>query len=122
VPAHPRLWSYFDTASRHRRRYTPHGLRELFTQADFRVDYMSQYMMSIFPLVWLGRRRAEMAEAGSCHEPERADRLADKELRIVPLVNELLAGVLSLEALAIVRGWRLPIGTSLLVVASMDDD
>src|SRR5262249_33632656 len=56
VPANPRLWSYFDEANHHCRRYVPDDLAAKAEAAGFAVEYLSHFMATIFPLVWLKRR------------------------------------------------------------------
>jgi SAM-dependent methyltransferase len=111
VPAHPYLWSYFDESACHKRRYECATLRAALNAAGFSPDYMTEFMMSIFPLVWLNRKLASRKQASD------AD-LAKAELRIVPVVNEALRAALSLESLVIRSRGRLPIGTSILASAS----
>jgi hypothetical protein len=114
VPAHMTLWSYFDVAACHCRRYESPGLTQILQESGFEVEYLTQFMMSLFPLVWLTRRmRAGDAEA----DRERAAERAATELKIVPVLNGVLKFVLAGEAFAIQRRWRLPLGTSLLAVA-----
>jgi SAM-dependent methyltransferase len=110
VPAHMSLWSYFDNAARHYRRYTQHTLRQALQASGFEVLYLTHYMAAIFPLVWLGRRLAgrRSADQGA---------LAAAELKIVPLLNSLLTALLALEAPLIAAQARLPFGTSLLAIA-----
>ena len=110
VPVHPFLWSYFDEWSHHRRRYTPAGLERALAAAGYQVDFLSQYMCGIFPLVWLGRRIARLRR-------RPAGELAGADLQIVPVVNEALAWLLSREAPWLARRRRLPLGTSLLAIA-----
>ena len=50
----------------------------------------------------------------------RAHNLASRDLRIVPVVNDLLALLLAQEARLIAHRHRLPIGTSLLAAAHKD--
>ena len=116
VPADPSLWSYFDDASGHFRRYTRAGLVRALEGAGFRVEYATPYMATIFPLVWLGRRLTALSprkreQAAHVHE------LAEAELRVTPVVNEVLASVLLREARFVERRRTLPFGTSLLAVA-----
>ena len=59
VPAHMSLWSYFDEASHHCRRYEPAELEGKLGQAGFEVEYVSQYMRLLYPLMWFGRRWAK---------------------------------------------------------------
>ena len=94
----------------------------LFRRADLRADRWS-YAASIaacalgllthesaivaLPLLWLTRQLSR-----------RSARLAgkDAELRVVPVVNGALRGVLKLERLAL-RAASLPFGSSLLAIA-----
>jgi SAM-dependent methyltransferase len=113
VPAAPELWSSFDIAARHCRRYTADSLESTLTAAGFEVDYLSPFMASLYPIAWFKRRwqRTREPEAG------RIDPVLD-DLRIVPLVNGPLARLLALEAPLIAARRRLPFGTSLLAIAS----
>jgi hypothetical protein len=75
-------------------------------------------MMSIFPLVWAGRKLAGLSHPKSGSEQDqRADDLALKELRIVPLANPILTSVLGAETFLTSRRIRLPFGTSLVALA-----
>ena len=58
VPAYHCLWSYFDEAACHCRRYTARSLRTVLEQAGYRVESCSYFMAPIFPAVWLARRLA----------------------------------------------------------------
>jgi len=120
VPAHPSLWSYFDEASHHCRRYEMGELKSKLVGTGYRVEYITYYMASIFPLVWLGRRVRSLARRKATPDVDGSKALASGELRVVPGVNGLLAFLLSLEAPLIAGRWHLPIGTSLLVVARID--
>jgi len=114
VPAHMSLWSYFDVSSCHCRRYEFGELASKLTEAGFRVEYLTEFMMSIFPLVWLGRR---LKGGSRTTDRATADARTADELKVVPGVNGLLKAALSTEAAAIARRWRLPKGTSLLAIA-----
>jgi SAM-dependent methyltransferase len=118
VPAHQYLWSYFDEAAHHCRRYSSEEIRTKLTAAGFEVEFLSQYMASIWPLVWVFRkmngssRRSGLDSARQC---------AAKEFRIVPFVNGILEFLLNLEVRWLVFGHTLPIGTSLIVIARRAD-
>ena len=120
VPAHMSLWSYFDEASHHCRRYGQRELEEKLMRAGLHVEYVTQYMVALFPLVWLGRRFARLLGDRKSSPSEQIDNLAMRELRIVPVANILLYNLLRWEARAIIRRRQLPIGTSLLAVARRD--
>jgi SAM-dependent methyltransferase len=117
VPAHPSLWSYFDEASHHFRRYKLHELRSKLIGAGYHVEYITHYMATVFPLVWLGRRLRSLNRRQGAPDIDGAKALASAELRIIPVVNSLLALLLSLEVRLIARRRHLLMGTSLLAVA-----
>ena len=122
VPAHRSLWSYFDVASCHCRRYAEAELREKLETAGFEVSHLTQFMSTIYPLVWLRRRFAGGLKRDSLEDADRVEALAKQELTIVPVLNEVLAFLLAGEARLIARGWRPPVGTSLLAVARRRSD
>jgi SAM-dependent methyltransferase len=112
VPAHQYLWSYFDEAAHHCRRYSSREIRARLAEAGFQVEFMSEFMTCIFPIVWLLRKIGNRRPSS-----ETARTLAMREFRVLPVINGLLTAMLRLEVLWLNRGWRLPIGTSLIAVA-----
>ncbi|MBM3811440.1 MAG: hypothetical protein FJW20_07365 [Acidimicrobiia bacterium] len=62
-------------------------------------------MASLLPVMWLGRRLM-------------ANKPAD--LKVVPVLNEVMGLLLALEARWAGQGRRLPFGTSLIAVARRD--
>ena len=117
VPARMSLWSYFDEASHHCRRYEREELREKLERAGYRIEYLSHYMATLFPLMWLGRRLASLRKVRAAGEPGDSYELALRELRIVPGLNDLLANLLLWERAAVSRRRALPLGASLIALA-----
>ena len=117
VPAHASLWSYFDEANHHCRRYEPAELSEKLTRAGFAVEYLSNFMAATFPLIWLKRRWSGRDYAPAERTPDRARQLAFAELSIVPGVNGLLECVLAAEVALLARRVSLPFGSSLVAIA-----
>jgi SAM-dependent methyltransferase len=113
VPAHPALWSYFDEASHHRRRYTAASLADCLRASGFEVEYLSPYMAALLPVLWLVRRVAGRLVPGD----PRADARAAAELRIVPGLNAFLSCLLRPEARRVAGRRAMRHGTSLLVIA-----
>jgi len=113
VPAYPALWSYFDVAAKHARRYTKESLTAVLEATGYEVQQVSYFMALTFPLVWLVRR---LAKDEPLPEDDVDERVVD-ELRIVPVLNGIVAALLSLEARWVGAGHRLPFGTSLMAVA-----
>jgi len=120
VPAHPSLWSYFDEASHHCRRYELAELESKLICTGYRIEYMTQYMASILPLVWTGRRLASLMDRRPADDSGRIDDLGRHELRVMPVLNGLLNLLLAQEVRVISQRRQLPIGTSLLVLARKD--
>jgi 2-polyprenyl-3-methyl-5-hydroxy-6-metoxy-1,4-benzoquinol methylase len=110
VPAHETLWSAFDMASGHVRRYTPATLSRALRTAGFRVEYLSYFMSLLFPPMWMRRRLShrDSTDMGAT---------LDSEFQIVPVVNTIAYELLRREAVAVGRRWRLPMGTSLVALA-----
>lgn len=117
VPAHMALWSDYDVTACHRRRYSGRQLTARLAEAGFRVEYCTQFMSVLFPLMWVKRRlRRSASAAGPGTQTDVTREMAD--LKINPLANRLLELVLRPEAWLIGRRIRLPLGTSLLAVAT----
>jgi SAM-dependent methyltransferase len=114
VPAHPALWSYFDEYSHHRRRYKLGELNGKLTKSGYRVQYITEYMCSLLPLIWLGRKISAMLPS---RKPRSTAEMADSDLRIVPVLNDLIGWTLSWESGRVARRRRLPFGASIIAVA-----
>jgi SAM-dependent methyltransferase len=115
VPACQSLWSEYDVASRHVRRYDAAMLRHLLGAAGFNVEYLTYFLAAAVPLLWARRRllgRAATTQAGA--HPEQ---IASDELRVTPVLNAALGCAFRWEPWAIRRRKRLPCGTSLLAIA-----
>lgn len=117
VPAHPSLWSYFDDAAHHCRRYKVAELVEKLSGAKFHVEFASQFMSILYPLVWASRRITSARSGYRPGDSDSAHQLVANDLKITPGLNGLLAALLSLEAAPIRRRRSLPVGTSILAVA-----
>ena len=114
VPAHQSLWSYFDEASHHCRRYSAAEIRRKLTNAGFEVEFQSQFMACIFPIVWIFRKISGLRQR---RDASNAMMLAREEFRLLPVANGILTALLNLEARWLASGHRLPMGTSLVVIA-----
>jgi SAM-dependent methyltransferase len=114
VPAHPSMWSYFDEYSHHCRRYTLTDLKDKFRAVGYRTEYITEYMAAIFGLVFMGRKVARL----STSDKTSVQKLAAYDLKIVPVINDLLAWALSHEARWVARRRQIPFGASLVVIAA----
>jgi hypothetical protein len=110
VPAHPALWSAFDVASEHMRRYTPASIRRGLHTAGFEVEYLTYFMVLLFPIMWSRRRfiRSDRQNLAAVY---------DSEFQIVPGLNEVAFEVFRRESVLIKARRRLPMGTSLAIIA-----
>ena len=111
VPAGPKLWSAFDDAAGHYRRYTVNELGARLVRTGYRVDYLSPFMTALYPLAWIRRRLGRHPSS-----PQSAFEFARRDLHVVPLINPLMRWVLSQEVRWIRKGARLPFGTSLIAI------
>ncbi len=115
VPALPALWSYFDEAAHHCRRYVLKELKEKLVETGYEVEFASYYMMSIFPFVWLQR-----AFVSATKRSDTASNVTQtlQDLKITRGLNGVLTFVLLQEARFVAHYRKLPIGTSLVAVAA----
>jgi SAM-dependent methyltransferase len=116
VPAFPVLWSYFDVAGKHKRRYTTRSLQEACQKAGLELIFSSYTNALIFPILWVVRRVFQLGKAPESLTDEVLTEKTNSELRIIPLVNSLMTLMLGLEASLIQAGVRMPFGTSLIAV------
>jgi SAM-dependent methyltransferase len=116
VPADPRLWSYFDVGSHHRRRYEEEDLREKLVKSGYAVEYLTPYMSALHPVLWIARRLTKWLNPTS-QDAATAWKLAGADLRVRPLSGAVLGFLLERELRPLRRRRRLPIGASLLAVA-----
>lgn len=107
VPQHPNLWSAFDDYSCHQRRYTRAELVAKVARAGFRVAYVTSFVSLLLPAMYLMRRKRGATDS-------KYDLFAD--MRLPPLVNSVLQGVMCLERALIKVRLPLPVGGSLLMI------
>jgi SAM-dependent methyltransferase len=112
VPSHMVLWSYFDEASGHCRRYSRKQLEQTLDGCGFRVEFMTEFMMVLYPVLWIGRRLSGWLRGSKASsEPSLTD------LRVFPVLNSILLLLVSWELPLIRRRIRIPLGSSLLAIA-----
>jgi SAM-dependent methyltransferase len=109
VPAHMRLWSYADIVAQHCRRYEISELRERLASTGFEIEFVGPFMMMLYPVLRMWRL---LNRAGAETDVERFER----DLTIVPIVNQIAAWGLGAEARWVANGHRLPFGASLVAV------
>lgn len=113
VPAHMWLWTEHDLAAQHRRRYTRRQLTTVLSEAGFKLRYCTEFMLPLVPLMWvrrlLSRMRSVSKESTECE--------VKSHLRVHPLINRVMGLLLAPESACIARGWRLPVGASIIALA-----
>jgi len=110
VPQHQFLWSVVDERSLHRRRYRRLDLLRKVEGAGFHILKTTSFVSGLLPLVWLSRFVQNRCGFGACGE-----------FRMSRWTNTIFERVLDLERVLIAAGASLPVGASLLVVATRED-
>ncbi len=109
VPASMRLWSRWDVALGHMRRYDKLTLAACAEGLPLRIDELSYLFPELVPLgLWRARRSAASAAPVGPDEAEFPD--------LPPVLNRVLYG-LGTVSLAAKRWW--PIGTSVFLAATV---
>lgn len=108
VPADPALWSYYDEAAHHVRRYALADLEVKLEGAGFVVDYLT-YFMGPLALAIRAYRRLLPQLGGT--------RRSSVEHQVIPVANEIFYRILKAEHAQIRKRRRLSRGTSLLAIA-----
>jgi SAM-dependent methyltransferase len=93
------------------RRYTPSSARRLVEQAGLRPEYVRFTFASVFPVIAGARTLQRLLR------PVRGVRDdTDMTVPVAP-VNAALTALVTAEAALARRGWRMPIGSSIVVAA-----
>lgn len=118
VPAFGWLWSSEDDLAGHFRRYTDRTLRRLLTATGFEVVY-SGYLFSMLPLPIL-LLRSIPARVGLRTGVDKERVQTEHTLPKGPL-GRMFARAMSWEQRLVAGGRRVPIGSSCIAVARVDD-
>jgi len=119
VPALPWLYSTYDQASGHYRRYDRALLRKRLVERGFHVLHLTHFNTILLPLAVAARmfRLRDGRRPPPASTCERLSALQDQDLRVPSTpMNELFARLFGAET-ALASGPGLPIGVSLLAVA-----
>lgn len=109
VPQHMFLWSKYDEAGCHFRRYSAAEIESKLKTAGFSILVSTSFNSLLLPLMMLSRAMKKGDSGG------QIDVL--QELRISAVVNTMLSAVLRIELLLIRLGVRFPFGGSRILVA-----
>lgn len=109
VPQHPWLWSAPDEYAEHKRRYRRAELLSKVSAAGFAVRRVTSFVSLLLPAMAVTRLGARLSRRP--FEPSHEHRAAQSATRI-------LERIVDFERSLIARGIDLPVGGSLLVVAT----
>jgi SAM-dependent methyltransferase len=110
VPAFMALWSPWDEALGHRRRYTAQDLATTANKAGFHLDRLSYMFFFVFPLAVVVRRVKQAIHG----DPAR---YSSDFIPIPKLLNQLLLRVGRVEQWILTRlQWNLPVGLSVISI------
>ena len=107
VPASMALWSDWDVALHHYRRYSRPQLKELFPSDQWELIHVNYTNVIVYPAVWLVRKWRKWF-------PRSSDSARTEDRLPAPWLNTILRSLFVGPAL-----WRMPLpfGVSLLLVA-----
>ena len=108
VPQHMWLWSERDSLAGHFRRYTKHELASKLGSVGFEVIWSTGFMAPLVPLMIASKMLVKY----------KSNEQVGNDLTPNPLVERVFDTVLNLEARAIDAGVSMPIGGSLLMLAT----
>jgi SAM-dependent methyltransferase len=111
LPAHQFLWSYWDEASKHQRRYSRKEIIAKLEKNGFVVLKATYYISFLFPLFLGSRLAGKLRRKKHLTEVNKSI-----EAQTIPMVNRLLLWTLRIEK-KLLRYVNLPLGASLLILA-----
>ncbi len=114
VPADPDLWSYFDDASHHVRRYTYQGLQTLLIESGFTIETLTAFMNTTYPFLKLQRTWKNLWNRG---KKELSETQAINDLSLPEGINQILYRLLLHEVKELEHGKVFKKGSSLLLIA-----
>lgn len=109
VPQHMFLWSKYDEAGCHFRRYSAIAIEGKLKSAGFSILFSTSFNSLLLPLMMLSRAMKKGDTGGQVDVLE--------ELRLSPVVNWGLSAILKIEFMLLRLGMRFPLGGSRIVVA-----
>lgn len=106
VPQHQWLWSAADDYACHVRRYSAGDLSAKLKAAGFKIQRSTSFVSLLLPMMLVSRLKSRVNFDPSA------------ELRIHPVLNLFLLGIMRLESMLIRWGINFPLGGSRLIVAT----
>lgn len=114
VPQHDWLWSATDEYACHERRYSAQALHQKVTDSGFTIIKSTSFVSVLLPLMLLSRIKQKDINN------DEFDPTA--ELRLSPVLNQILYRLMQAERQVIKTGINLPIGGSRLLIAQKARD
>lgn len=108
VPQHTWLWSPADEYARHERRYSAKDIHQKLKASGFIIKRSTSFVSLLLPLMLASRWRANKNRAR--FDPEN-------EFRLLPVINEMLYRIMSVERCLIQAGLDFSVGGSRLILA-----
>ncbi len=108
VPQYPWLWSWQDEYACHVRRYRVGELRKKVLRAGLTLEFETSFVSLLLPAMVASRMFQR-------NRPADSDAMA--ELHLPVLLNRVFESFMDVERSLIKWGMRLPIGSSLLLIA-----
>jgi len=112
VPQFMWMWSRTDDYACHKRRYNKKELLKKLRAKGFKIEYVTSFMFTLFPLMILSRLFSGREKIVMGNSNKKAP-----ELNLNPLLNSILKFIMKLDELLIGCKVSLPFGGSLIVVA-----
>lgn len=120
VPAYQCLWSADDELGGHHRRYSRRQLAACVTRAGFIVDYATYFFWPLpLPILLLRSIPSRIGLRGARDLQREADAVAAELTPQEGIATRAVSALLGLEARWLARGHALPLGGSVLIVASV---
>jgi len=114
VPTFQLLWSVDDASTGHHRRYTVGGLNERLRAAGFSPEFATYFFWPLPLPILLFRALPWKLGVQKTLDPDRLAAELRPPNRVAVCAVEAMLG---LERALISRGWRVPVGSSCLIVA-----
>jgi 2-polyprenyl-3-methyl-5-hydroxy-6-metoxy-1,4-benzoquinol methylase len=116
VPQHKFLWSKLDLIVKHKRRYTKTELVSKLISRGLVIQYTTSFVFSLFPLLLCSR----IFDKGNASEVMNEEMELRKRLIFNPAINWILDMIMRVDEFLILKGFSLPFGSTLVVVAKKD--
>lgn len=128
VPAYNLLWSDEDDSAGHCRRYTVRSLAQELKKAGYTVQHCSYFFLPLLPLIFFLRAlpyrlkmksKVQMSDDHHVHL-DQTDKVKNEHV-LGPWLNTIFDCLFSMERFFIKRLAKLPLGSSIIVVAKLEN-